>query len=245
MRGKSRVAGFTLVELLVTITIIIVLASLVFVGMKIARRSADKAVSMTRIRGLNQANASYAADHAGRYVPIYAFDENQRASVQWFYNASFLEGLIGDTEILEKFEENEGVDGLPESVLDPVVVRAKKKWWSRLSASYGYNQENMPGGDWGQKNTTRGHTTASIRSPDRTCEFITATDWIAKYGGRLLWEKSPVEGKTPDGKIAFRHNGLALATFYDGHVEPINMADMKRFDQRGGINNVFWGGPRN
>lgn len=242
MKHKTRRSGFTLVELLVTITIIIVLASLGFVGMKIAKRAADKAASMARMKGLGHANAIYAMDHAGKYVPVYAFDENQQATVQWHYNATFLEGLVGDTKFLENPEVHEGVDGLPEDVLDPIVVKAKKRFWSRISASYGYNDSNMPGGGWGEKGTSRSWSTSSMMSPDRTCQFITATDWIAKYSGRLIWETKPVEGKTEDGKLAFRHNNNALATFYDGHVETISTDRIKDIDKRGGVNNVFWGG---
>lgn len=239
-------SGFTLVELMVTITIVVILAGLSFWGATKARARADFAVAMNRLKAFPLANAGYASDHNGKYVPVYTFDENRKASVQWHYNLEFLEPLIGDAEKFEEVEEHEGTDGLPEDVLDPVVVRAKKKFWSRISASYGYNHENMPGGGFGGKNTARGHTIASVRLPSKTCAFITGTDWIAKYGGRYIWqdESKAIEGKTPDGKIAYRHGGKAIAAFYDGHIETLTMEDMRKIDQRGGINNAFWGGDR-
>jgi prepilin-type N-terminal cleavage/methylation domain-containing protein len=245
MRKTQRNSGFTLVEMLVTITIIIILATLAIVSTKSLRASADATVALNRIRSLGLANASYATDNAGKYVPIYAFDKDQKASVQWFYNQEFLQGLVGDTRFMDNPEEFEGTDGYPESVLDPVTVRAKKKYWSRISGSFGYNSENTQGGGWGVANAAARHSTLSIANPARTCQFITATDWLAKYGGRFLWKTQGYEGKTPDGKIAYRHKGKALVVFYDCHTEAITPKDMLKFDARGGVNNVFWGGTTN
>lgn len=236
--------AFTLVELLVVISIVIVLAALAFLGFRKASKSAEMVVTVNRIRGLAQANTLYATDHNGKYVPVYAFDEESRASVQWHYNQTFLEPLIGTQTCLEDFEVHEGADGLPEDVLDPIVVKAKKRFWSRISASFGYNQENMPGGTWGQPSTERSHSLVSMTTPGNTCAFITCTDWIAKYGGRYLWRQKPVEGKTEDGKIAYRHGERAVVAFYDGHTETITIDDMRAIDRRGGIDNVFWGGDR-
>ena len=36
--------------------------------------------------------------------------------------------------------------------------------------------------------------------------------------GRYIFANKGYEGKTPDGKIAYRHGGKALAVFYDGHT---------------------------
>jgi prepilin-type N-terminal cleavage/methylation domain-containing protein len=237
--------AFTLVELLVCITVIAALAGLIFAVMGNLKRSAENVVAVQRIRGLGQANAAYAVENNGKYVPIFAFSEDRSFLPPWFYNTKFLETLIGEATFLNNPEQYEGSDGYPEMVLDPVVVRSKKRFWSRLHASFGYNQENMPGGDWGQAGTSRSHTTSSVAFPNQTFQFITATDWTAKYSGRNLWKSSPVEGRTPDGKMAFRHKGgTALAVFYDGHAEAISPEDIKRFDARGGIDHVFWGGNR-
>ena len=236
--------GFTLVELLVTITIIVALASLGLVGLKSARISASMIVAANRIKSLGLANASYAADNNGRYVPVIT-DENGGGAVQWHFNAEFLRPLIGELPALEGVIGWEGVDGIPESVLDPVTVKAKKLYWNRLSASYGYNQEWLPAKvPWGETGTADQQTTMSIQNPSRTFNFITATDWLARFDGRYFWAKKPIEGKTGNGQIAYRHKGKAIAVFYDGHTEFISPSDMRKIDARGGINNAFWGGPR-
>lgn len=245
MKKNQRKSGFTLVELLVTITILIALAAIVITSVNSMRQSANTALALSRVRSLGLANASYATEHSGKYVPVFSFDKDQKASVQWFYNKEFLTGLIGNTEFLNDPEENEGKGGYPESVLDPVTVRAKKTYWDRISGSFGYNSENTKGGGWGEANAAAHHSTLSIASPNRTFQFITATDWLAKYSGRSLWKTQPVEGKTPDGKIAYRHKGKALVVFYDCHTEAITLNEMLGFDKRGGVSNVFWGGTNN
>lgn len=243
-RRPERLHGFTLVELLVVITIIVVLAAMSMFSFKLLREKADVLTTIKRIRGFTEANALYATDHNGKYVPVFAFDEDGQGDVQWHYNRTYLEALIGDKEAFENSEVFEGIDGLPEQVLDPVVIREKKRYWSRISASFGYNAENMSGGGWGQPGTVRSHSISSVSNPDETCAFITATDWLVLHSGSLLWENSPVEGKTENSKIAYRHRGKAVVAYYDGHTGLVSINDMKEINRRGGVNNVFWGGSR-
>ena len=61
--------GFTLVELLITITIIVVLAALSLAGFSKMRVYADQVGSTRNISNLMVANATYAADNNGKYVP--------------------------------------------------------------------------------------------------------------------------------------------------------------------------------
>jgi prepilin-type N-terminal cleavage/methylation domain-containing protein/prepilin-type processing-associated H-X9-DG protein len=242
--SSTRLRGFTLIEILVTITIIIVIAGLATVGTRKLREKADMVTALKRISGFAQANALYAVDHGGRYVPAYSFDEESQPGIPWHYNPGFLEALMGVNLSIEEAEEFEGLDGLPEQLLDPVVVRAKKLYWSRISASFAYNNENVPGGSWGEPGTSRAHTISSVNHPSESFAFITATDWIANYGGRLLWRRSPVEGKTNDSKIAYRHGNKAVVVFYDGHTATMTIDEMRAIDRLGGINNVFWGGDK-
>lgn len=242
--SSTLLRGFTLIELLVTITIIAVLAGLATVGTKKLRQKADTVTALKRVGGLARANALYAVDHNGRYVAAYSFDDESVPGVPWHYNPVFLEALIGNSLSIDSAEEFEGVDGLPETVLDPVVVRAKQRYWSRISASFAYNNENVPGGGWGQPGTNRAHSVTSVSYPNEAFAFISATDWIANYSGRFLWRRSPVEGKTNDSKIAYRHGGKAVVAFYDGHAATMSIDDMRNIDRNGGINHVFWGGDK-
>lgn len=241
-RLRHRCGAFTLVELLTVIAIIAILVALSLLGFQKMREKADLATTVSRIRGLTQANAQYAADHNGRYVPVYAFNEDGQGTAMWHYNRTYLEPLIGDVEKIGAPEPYEGVDGLPAQVLDPIAVRAKQKYWSRISASFGYNGENLTGGAWGAANAAGSRTIVSVTTPAETFAFITATDWRAKPSGSLLWVGSPVEGKTDDGKIAYRHQGKAVVAYFDGHTGLLSIDDMKEINRNGGGNHVFWGG---
>lgn len=234
--------GFTLVELLVVIVIIAVLVALSIGGIFKYRKAADKTAAIANMRGLQTANALYAADNNGSFVNAYSFDGDEKLSGAWNTNLEFVRIFTGNADLKGTWT----MEGIPQSALDPVVVRAKKHRWDQLDASYGYNQEHMPPG-WGQKDTTTTYKLSTLTDPARTFAFISCTDWNAKFSGRYLWKGAQaVEGKTPDGKIAFRHEGKAAVVYFDGRVTMLSEADMRKIDQ-GGIsnsarNNIFWDG---
>jgi prepilin-type N-terminal cleavage/methylation domain-containing protein/prepilin-type processing-associated H-X9-DG protein len=228
-------AGFTLVELLVVITITVILAALSVLGFSRMRAAGDRATTVGVLRQLQMANIGYAADHNGQYVPLSSMDENNNRINDWHQSSVFLAYLTGDSSNLEKGQPV--TSSVPISILDPVVVRAKQRLWNRLFASYGYNQVGMPALSAGKD---RSFKATQLTNPTATAAFITATDWIAKYEGRLLWKSSPVEGKSTDGKVAFRHGNRAIVVYYDGSSGMVTPDDIRRFDAKGGINHPFW-----
>ena len=66
MRRATRTAGFTLIEMLVTLGIIAILAGLLFAGLSSALRHAQSASCASRMRGLSLAFIQYANDHDGQ-----------------------------------------------------------------------------------------------------------------------------------------------------------------------------------
>ncbi|MFZ9938020.1 MAG: type II secretion system protein [Luteolibacter sp.] len=95
-RLLQRRNGFTLVEFLIVITIIMVLASLSVLGLGRMREKADVVSTVKSIRGFSEAKALCATDHSGKYVPVFAFDEDGQGAVMWHYDRACLEALIGD-----------------------------------------------------------------------------------------------------------------------------------------------------
>jgi prepilin-type N-terminal cleavage/methylation domain-containing protein/prepilin-type processing-associated H-X9-DG protein len=237
------VDGFTLVELLVVIVIIATLAALSFVGLTRMRASGDTAVSASSLRQLQLANVSYAADHNGRYASYSTEDEAAGTLVRWYKCPSFIAYLTGDTTQLAANPTSTEVS-VPPALLDPTTVRAKKRMWDKIEGNFGMNHEWMttqPKDANGIKDKYT--TTSGVKNPGRTFVFVTATDGAAKYGGRLTWDAAnAVEGKTTDGKMAFRHANKATVVFYDGSVGFVTRGDIKRYDGIGGKNNVFWNG---
>ncbi len=230
MKRFKKSKGFTLIEVLVVISIIAVLAALSMMGFGRFRNAADATRAMSSLRQLQIANTSYSTENNGRYCPVYATDDkgNTNAKLHWHENPRFLGLLTGsdsalDTPALRK-------KNIPESLMDPKVFRQKKNLYNELQASYGMNHEVAD--NWGQKSTESSVYVSSVVNPSLTCAFISSTDWIAKYTGRFLWINSPFEGKTPDGKIAFRHDKKAMVVYYDGHIGTITPETFRAFDRK-------------
>lgn len=238
---RSR-SGFTLVELLVVITIILVLAMLSVLGFSRFRASADTATTVSNLRQLQAANISYSIDHIGRHVN-YSYTDKAGGVTYWYRNLKFLAYLTGDSELESKSLADVNEDTVvPDKLLDPTVVRVRQRYSTRLSANFGMNHEfiqTVTNPDGSKEKFIR---SLQLTNPARTASFVTATDSAARYASRNLWWSSPVEGKSTDGKMAFRHANKAAVAYFDGSTGLVSKEDMVRFDQGGGSANPFWKG---
>lgn len=235
-------SAFTLVELLVVIVIIASLAALSLVGFSRMRAAGNGATTVANLRQLQLANASYASDHNDRFVSYSNTDPNG-GIVYWYRNYDFVALLTGNQSLIGatvgSVDESKIVQ---ESLLDPMAVRAKKTWWNRLAASYGMNHEFIKVTKYADNSSEKFIQTGKLTNPGRTAVFVTVTDSAAKYAGRNLWWSLPVEGKTTDGKMAFRHSKKAVVVYFDGSSGFITKQDIARFDANGGQANPFWNG---
>jgi len=231
--------GFTLTELLVTIVIIITIAALAFSGISKMRKAADKVAATRSLAQVQIANAGYAADNNGQYVPIYAFDDKGASYTHWFRRADFLSYLKGDSSLY--YSSGKVNWSLPTNLLDPVALRAKKESYNSMDGSFGYNANGLPSG-WAKPNGAPAYRTSQLTSPERSAAFMTATDWNVSYASRFKWQSAPVEGLSRDQKLAYRHSGKALVAYYDGHVGEVSIDDLKKIDAEGGANHIFWKG---
>ncbi len=239
---KRLSSGFTLVELLVVITIIVVLAALSFLGYGRIRAAADTALTVSNMRQMQVANVAYSTDHSGRYV-TYRYDDPDGKRTYWYRNLEFLAYLTGNQELVGKNAGDVNVNTVvPESMLDPIVVRAKKRSYTSLSASFGMNHEFMKTQQYADGSRETFVRSSQLANASRTAAFVTATDSAARYTSRKLWWDSPVEGKTTDGKIGFRHGDKAAVAYFDGSTGLITKEDIDRFDSEGGRTNPFWKG---
>lgn len=231
-------AAFTLVEVLVTITIIIAIAALSFTGISKMRKSGDRVVAIRNMSQLQLANVSYAAENNGKYVPTDEWNDEGSGYVSWVDNPKFISFLKSDSGV---YQSNGRIDvTLPLSMMDPAVVRAKKNRYNEAQASYAYNKTGMTGG-WATPGARPSYLVNQVTDPSRSAVFISATDWNTNHSKRFLWTgAAAVEGKTVNGKIAYRHNNKAIVIYYDGHAGEVSQADMRRIDGVGGANNIFW-----
>ncbi|MGE9291825.1 MAG: type II secretion system protein, partial [Puniceicoccales bacterium] len=67
--ARERLAGFTLVELLVTIVIVGILGSILLVSLPGILRRTDSTVAISNMREVSAAMILYANEHGGTYPP--------------------------------------------------------------------------------------------------------------------------------------------------------------------------------
>lgn len=100
---KNRIAcskvGFTLTELLVTIVIIITLAAMSFLGLSHMRAAGDRIGATRSLAQIQLANAGYAIDHNGVYMPIEVFDDKGSSFVAWYESTKFLSYIKGEESV--------------------------------------------------------------------------------------------------------------------------------------------------
>lgn len=246
---SPRPHGFTLIELLVTVSIILVLAALSMAGYIKLRKSAYQVVTLRNVTQLQIANATYAADHNGKYVPRWTSDSDGGAvqgSPYWFANQEYLVNLRGASK--DQWDQN-----VPEGLLDPIAIQANKRrnpgQSNSLFGSFGYNtdgatdgQSTESGGGWMGKNQHVSYYVHQVTYPSRSAVFITCSDWLVGYGSRFKWKADSTDGGAiPKQVMAYRYNNKAIVVFYDAHAAAVSMADMEAIDKNGrGAKNPFW-----
>lgn len=227
-------SGFTLTELLVVILIIAVLATLALWGTKRVRDTANKSTSIRNLSQIQIANASYASDHNGKFVPIRANDQ-KGTPTRWFQDPDFLRNLVG--EVYDSTGKQ--VLTVPLSLLDPKVLSGRKSGYDKIYSSYGMNDTSLQLG--GEPDLNSGHNLNQVTDPSRTMSFATATDFRVTYNSRYKWDfDDPNDSKTAGGEIAYRYGDKVLVAYFDGHVGEMGKSDFEQIDQNGGKANVFW-----
>jgi prepilin-type processing-associated H-X9-DG protein len=166
-------------------------------------------------------------------VPVFTQPKSSPDS-PWFANPKFLSGIIGNGVALK--DSTKQWNTVPPELLDPIAFRARGRFHDTYAASFGYvdcSPDPTPGNiSW---------SSGQVVAPEKSAAFISGTDFRCRYPGRMAWKNTPVEGKSSDGKIAYRHKGnKAVVVYYDGHVGEITMKDILQIDAQGGASHPFW-----
>jgi prepilin-type N-terminal cleavage/methylation domain-containing protein/prepilin-type processing-associated H-X9-DG protein len=239
---KSR--GFTLIEMLIVISIIVILGVLGFQGLRAGRLRANQVISASNLRQLAAANLLYASD-----FQTYSPAGEPKNRIRWHGGRSSASGPFDPEKgFLAEYL------GLSRRVgICPEFSRhlAGEASWENGAGGYGYNATyigGMPGASF-QPNRP-----ANVGNPGRTLMF--ATTALVKAGGIQEYPfAEPRESVNPRWETAgalqpsvhFRFNGRALIAWCDGHVtEEIRSSD-KGTNFYGGDNeaaNIGFCGPR-
>lgn len=226
-RGSRR--GFTLLELLTAIGIIVVLAALLLGGVRKVRESAEKAKCASHLRALGVGILAYAGDNNGRLPP------GARANM-----GGTLEDILADGGYTEAKKEalisadifycptNQRLGSPPAGGYPKGPGGTGYKGWAGYMMGYTFNaslfkQTNSTIGNAGYTADSEARVSlASIKMPSRTVALLdmytrplTVTAPPSSGFARNYYF-NPASSSFGLGTI---HNGLGNILFLDGHVE--------------------------
>ena len=210
-------SGFTLVELLVVILIIIVLAGILYPTVAKMRASADRSKCITKLRGWGVAMGSYAADHDGkvewsRWAPI-GWDSTRTSVYLDYWTSGTVNVDARDSA------------GAHEAQLDmrccPSIKYDKKVQNSPVT--YATTRPNVAGAL--EPNVTT-ITLSRIRVPARYIMMIESVpaSTLSLTGGDFSTRVKPL---TQAGPLQ-RHKGTVNALFADYSVQSMNWKQIEK-----------------
>ena len=225
-RPTPRSVAFTLVELLVVISIISILMSLVMPVLGRARGAARTAHCSSNLRNLGAAWELYSDDYRGYCMPQVWF-RTSPPTYWWGSNGDPADYTVGF--IYPYLEQAAGLDNAfdcPEQPWGSYIPQGAARG---PTTTYGYNGLYLapPASGWSTSSAkTHWRTLGEIPSPSQLFVFAdTALDWTNK--GRVS-NNCFLDGPyVPGGgswstnrypTIRFRHRGNAVIVFADGHV---------------------------
>jgi len=223
--------GFTLVELLVVISIIAILLSILIPSLNKARGSAQRVVCLNQLKTIGMANMLYANDFSGVFVPAVDATVMDPLKRSWNVNTAFLK-YMGLTN-------NQGqatVNGyqMQDKYLCPTDLQQRNQldWVLTNKVSYGYNMSDWT---WGETKNGfsvsgsigykpglwRGFVANKIIKPAEKVFFTDSQDiWVlenqANY--KTLWD---IAGSKT--KIYKAHNPVYWQVVYYRHAEGANI----------------------
>lgn len=211
-------AAFTMVELLVTVAIIAILATLTLAGRNIYRGLSTRATCSANLRQLGTAVNMYVSDNHG-YFPAYV-QQQSNGDRTWFFGNESGSGGEGDRDLDREsgplypyIQEVGKIEVCPAFNYGSAVWKPKFK-----GASYGYGYNWLLGGRFGGAPMN----VSQLKSGARVilfgdCGQVNTFQAPASPSKPMLEEFYMIN--ETDKTVHFRHNGTANMLFVDGHVE--------------------------
>lgn len=241
---KPEAAGFTLVEVLVTLAITALLITAAIAALGWTRQRGEISVSTSNLHHLATANIAYAADHAGYFCPAQEprnlrrwHGSRKKDSEEFEAEGGFLTPYLGNDRRLETC---------------PLLKRALsgRSSFEDGAGGYGYNAAYIGGTP---ADTYSPVAMADVPFPGRTVMFTT-TGFAKEDGIQEYPFSEPFYAATPSGGIAyemqpsvhFRAGGKALVAWCDGRVtqeEPFIFRETNFYGGNNQKESIGWFGP--
>jgi prepilin-type N-terminal cleavage/methylation domain-containing protein/prepilin-type processing-associated H-X9-DG protein len=221
-------SGFSLIELLVVLSVIAVLFSLMMPALAVVRGAAHSTKCLSNLRQYQMANLSYAGDWKGSFVPLYYTSSTPAGwSDPWYDNYDFIDRLYSDPAT--RYAAAAG-SSLVKSELCPLAVKRKGQTTSAVAYSYGMNAmyyRTVPAAAGESARVARN----SMDGIAAKVAFLDGLDWSLTLGGASptsYWVGGvpSTEGYTRFKTTAYRHRQRANAAFFDGHVAALTWSDL-------------------
>lgn len=226
--------GFTLVELLVVISIIALLLSITMPALSRAREVARRVVCMSNSRTLGLANEAYASSNDGIYVP------NNLDIGDWPNNREFRRN-VGLTSGADQTWDFPAEYRCPSDRREDAVVNG----YEYIHLSYGYNHTPFWRGTADQNSYV--YSVGKIVRPSEKIQFMCSIGWRVSWSDPRHWERYgdlawyDLPDSSYHGSPTYRHNGRTTVVYFDGRVDSGEPEDFY-FRGRGYINklNSIW-----
>lgn len=211
-KSGNRHAGFTLVELLTVVTILIVVSALGVFVTRGALQKGKETTCLSNLRQLGLAATTYMAENSGQMVPHAIFDTTINENREWCYgygtdnpDMALKEGILGpylgDAQDVLK-DPTFTYKGNAMEMNGSVPPKARP-----TTFGFGYNGFYLSRmittyGQW------QGHLMATVDNPDKTVMFATSGEYAGKKVRPYenIWPRQRLAQKVMravDGKNAF------------------------------------------
>ena len=221
--SRLRDAGFTLIEVLVVVSIIALLIAILIPSLRKARENARAATCACNLHQLGLALEVY-ANQQKNWLPTAESADDEPGPENWWENRTFLKTLI-----LPPSPEGESVltcptDDKPHQCLDGPT----KPCWS----SYAANTACLGMRRGGSK---RGRRREQVKRVGQALGFCDAAGNSYDHPLAVGWQPCV------KSNFDFRHSKRANAVFLDGHVGPIREDDVPLDMSSQPWTKPFWG----
>lgn len=214
-------AGFTMIELLVVIGIIVILASLTIPVYRVVRSNAESVNCLSNLRQMQAANILYANEWRGRFTPIGFLRDTfgtYVANSDWPTNKLFL-NLVTDGKVDMNGVSDDQSGQFLVGLICPVTRRISTDVYNTLlRRSYAYNTQDpvYPR----RPNTLLGPTMRMPRVSERIT-FIDAVGWELTNPWRMTFYTSEDRWANQTAGVSLRHSKKANMAFGDGSVRSL------------------------
>jgi prepilin-type processing-associated H-X9-DG protein/prepilin-type N-terminal cleavage/methylation domain-containing protein len=235
-KKKMDVTVFTLVELLVVITIIAILASLLLPALKKARESGKGIVCISNFKQVGTAVCSYAVDYNGWTPPPYD------GSYTWACNLDRLGYVPGQAPY-----NSDTVSATNKKGSVSIFVCPSHQPYNFIYVSYTYGMRK-----WGQRNRWLNIFASPVRyrSTDfavsgtidvKSALFVDSAAYYSVNSGINQFYYFNPTADPNDGSVYphMRHLGKCNCLFYDGHVEGVSGTSVKEYNMQNYISKDF------